>query len=396
MIRPLPTIAALALLLSACPRSWAAAAEPSADPTTIPVALIDGKPITLRQVEDALLKKEGSEQLEEWVHAHLEHIDWSKLSDDEVILAIGGTQLKRKELAVSLLKSGTGKVREDLINITLVENALVKQGVTIDQQAIDSAFASMERKFKSTQKDKSQQIDFASYIQAKEGLPPDEFKKQAGFRMFAGVRALVVKRAREELSDADRMLWFDGHRARYDQREGVELSDIFLPYYPRKDKDGKDVVDEDERNRLMSLVLGLFVNIRDGKQEFALTWSAFSKGRDPDTAEGGKLGWVGHDGTRANPAARVIPKQVVDLAFAVTKFPTLLQPELGPNGIDLVRVDAHREAKLATYDEVKERVFQDLLEEQLDDRTQRMMGDLRRAADIQMKSIPDAIEQRSR
>ncbi|MBA2481039.1 MAG: peptidyl-prolyl cis-trans isomerase [Planctomycetes bacterium] len=394
--------AGVRMLLSLVLVQMAAAAEPSAeaplDPAKAPVAVVNGTAVPLRAIEDAMLKKEGVEKVEEWVHQQLEHVDWTKLNDADPVLSIGGIVLTRKQLAVALLKSGTGKVRDELISITMVEQALAKAGIPIDQKAIDSTYTAMERQFDHDLAAKGKErIDFASFLRAKEQQTPDEFKKQAGFRLLAGMRALVLKQAREQIVDTELKAWFDGHRASYDVPEAVRLSAIYIGYRTSKGPDGKERMDQDERDRLLAeVMLPLHRSLKNGQQSFEQTWFAYGKPYDREAGDGGALGWVTRDGIREKAGARPIPSALMQKALAVSEFPTLLEPFAGPTGVEIVRVEAHRPAKAADFAEVRERVFTDLVESQMEARSTRLLADLRRTSDVRYESLPEIIEKRSK
>ncbi|MBA3709612.1 MAG: peptidyl-prolyl cis-trans isomerase [Planctomycetes bacterium] len=375
------------------------AAETSTDPEKLPVAMVNGQPVTLRAVEDALLRREGAEKIEEWVHGELDRIEWSRLSDDQPLLAIGSDTLTRKDLALALLKSGTcGKVRDELISIAMVEQALVKEGITVDSAAIDATYAAMERQFERDAAAKhKERIDFASYLRASEQKTPEQFKQQPGFRLLAGLRVLVLKQARTEIAEADLKAWFEGRRESYDQAEAVQLSDIFVAYQVHKGPDGKDRVDPDEPDRvLIDGMMPLYRAIKEGQQSFEQTWQVYGKGYDRDAGAGGALGWVTRNGVRSRPGARPVPAEAMEKAFAAKEFPSLIVPVKGPGGVDLLRVEAHRPAKAADFAEVKERVLCDLVETQVDERTTRMLADLRRASDVRYESLPEVIERRGK
>jgi hypothetical protein len=398
IFRTLPRLAVCAAVAAVAAAADPAAADAPLDPASTAVATVNGKVVALRAVEDAMLKKEGVEKVEEWVHAQLEHVDWSKVGDSDPILSIAGVALTRKQLAVALLKSGTGKVRDELISIAMVEQALAKEGIQIDQKAIDSTYIAMERQFDRDAAAKGKdRIDFASFLRAKEQQTPEEFKKQAGFRLLAGLRALVLKQARTELTEAELRIWFDSHRSSYDVPEAVRLADIYVAYRPRKGADGKESIDGDQRDQLLAeLMLPLYRSIKAGQQSFEQTWFAYGKPYDREAGDGGALGWVTKDGVRERAGARPLPTALVEKALAVRDFPTLLEPAPGPTGVDLVRVDAHRPAKAADFGEVKERIFTDLVESQMDARSTRMLADLRRASEVRYESLPEIIEKRSR
>jgi hypothetical protein len=370
------------------------------DPSTIPVAVVDGHAISLREVEDALLSKEGSEAFEDWVHEHLQKVDWSKVPDDEVIITIGPNKLTRRALAVALLRPPggqppkTGEARDDLIKIALVDEALAKQGLVVDEKALDGAWAVMKRQFEGKQTE-AKRLDFASWIKAKEGMEPEEFRQQAGFRKLAGLRLLALAHAAKEVDEPERMDWFDKHHARYDEPEAVQLSVVFMPYRPHRGPDGQDVVDNDDRALLQIDMTTHYMDVLKQRQPFEQVWEVFGKPWDPDLGEGGKAGWVLKDGTREKPGARKLPAELMAAAFKATVFPTLLQPAAGATGVDMGRVEAHRPGKIAAYADVRERVLVDLVEDRLDEWVERVMDQLRRDATIQYRSLPEAVGRRA-
>ena len=61
------------VLMAAEPVVPPVAVAPRVSPT---VATINGIPLTLRDIEDSLFRREGGELVEEWVHHQLESLDF--------------------------------------------------------------------------------------------------------------------------------------------------------------------------------------------------------------------------------------------------------------------------------------------------------------------------------
>jgi hypothetical protein len=363
-----------------------------ADPSSAPVAIVDGVTITLGQVEDALLKKEGSDGLTDWVQSHLAKLDWSKIKDTDPILRIGGTTVTRRDLVLQLLKptrdnggyaGSGGKARDDLINSTVVKSAILKAHITLDQQDLDAAWSSMERQFEAGQQESKQRMEFSSYIRTKEGMDEEEFRRQPGFLMLAGLRKLTIKQALEHVVEADVMTYFDDHRERWDVQPAVRLADIYEPFFSK---------DQGSRDTQMGSFLTHYQGLMSKSEDFATDWLQLSKAWDPEAGAGGDLGWVSADGSRQSPTARRLPHALMSQAFGVKHVPWLLMPCASELGIDLVRVDAQRPGSTAVYKDVRERVLMDMLESQLQERMAQTMHDLRVAAEIRFLSLPDAVD----
>ncbi len=363
------------------------------DPALKPVATVNGEAITLRQVEDAMLAKEGVEQLQQTITSIIEQTDWTRLKDDDVVLAIAGRTITRRDVALALLRGGAGKVRQDLIQITIVNQALAKAGVTIGHDEADAEYHRMETRFIADLKAKGQDlIDFASYLRTTEGKEPDAFKRDPGFLMLAGVHALVIKRAADEFTADDYQHWFDLHRTQYDQQEALRLASIFIPYVPEAAKRDPQA----EINRLLSVMTALRERIVANDPGFAQTFEGFGRAYDSSAGKGGDLGWVKRDGTRDTLGARPIPSVVMAEAWAQHgPLPVLMRPIAHATGVELTRVDARRDFRAVTLNEVKARVLDDMLAEQLDARTKQMITELTAMALVDYKSLPEVIRARS-
>lgn len=372
------------------------AAEPVALVTSPSVATVNGAALTLREIEDAMLRREGADLIEEWVHEHLLKLDYSAMKDDDTILTIGFNKIGRRELADALLRKGAGKVRDELINIRLVEQAIAAAGITVGEAESDATWERMKKRFDEQQAKAGDgtRIDFINYLNVKEKMTPEVFRTQAGFRMLAGLQALVHYRAKDEWNDDDLRAWFKAHLERWRQLEGVRLSLIAIPYRPEPGPDGKPVVSAAERERLQSVMDSLHRQIaaKDKPMPFAQAWALYARGYDTAVGPGGRAGWVDRAGKRHDPNARLLGSDLMKTAWALDRFPTLLPPmAAGDWGVELALVEGHRPAKEPVYEDLRDAIKADRIDETLEQRTETLLRDLRHDAKIEYASLPDII-----
>lgn len=365
--------------------------------TAIPVATVNGRDVTLRELEDALLKKEGAEQVEDAVHHLLDRTNWSKLRDDDLIVATAMGQVKRREVALHLLRDKSGPVREELINIALVNQALSKAGVVIDQEATDAELKRMEKRLhEGLDKRKQPVMDLRTFIQQSEKTTLEDFIRQPGFKMLAGLHILVQRQAKVEVQDDELKTYFDARLARYRTEEAVDISDIYVPFLPEKDATGVEVITEDEKVQRQKVAWDLYNMIRRKDVSFEKTFLTFGRIADQDSDADGRVGWVTRDGSRGKRGARRIPARVVEEAFnAQGPFPVLLQPVTHELGVDVIRVLARRPGQEPVLGLMRDRVLIDLVDTEIDVRTKRLLEGLRRASVITYASLPSIIQERA-
>ncbi len=372
------------------PAATPAPAPTNVDPALLVVALVNGQPVTLRQVEDALLKKEGSDQLQDWVQSTFGKIDWLHIPDDYVILEVGGKKLHRRELAMQLLQKGAGDAREDLINIAVVQDAILKQGIAVDQAASDAAWMCFKKEFEDSHKDQGHYLDFASYLSATQHTTEAEFRRQPGFLMFAGLRLLTLAQARKTESDATLQDWFQAHQGTWDRPEAALLDEIYLP--SRKG-------DNDDKGRWLTTAYDIAQQISSGKKTFAAAWEIWGKSWDPDAKAGGSIGWIPRNGSRVNVESPVLPTALMVEIFQVPEAklakPVLLPPFEAENGILLMQVEARRAATPVALADVRDAVLVDMISHQLKERMKLVLDQLRLDAKVEYQSLPALIDQRS-
>lgn len=351
------------------------------------VARVGGADITIARLGDELLRREGSDAVLDWMQSRLERLDWSAMPDDAVVLAVGGHELRKRDLVAAMVRSNGAKVREQLIDIAIVEQAVAKAGIVIDDAAMAAEFRLMERDFLRKLKAQGQgHIDFASYLRVKEKQTVEQFLAQPAIRMLAGLHQLVRREVAAGLDDAKLQAKLDAERARWDQRPAVELSVIHIPW--RKDPDGR--VTQEEQVRLQGVANLIHRQLVRKEVTFAKAWEAFGKAWDASGPEG-RIGWVDPDGRREDETQRQVPRGAVERAFASEgPFPVLLPPHVHEAGVEVVMVHGKRPARRVELPEVRERLVQDVFEQGLEARTAELVKRLRAEAAVTYGSLPEA------
>ena len=354
------------------------------------VALVDGKPITLRQVEDALLNKEGKEAVQSWVDQHLDRIAWERLKDEDPVLSIGFNRITRGELAQALVARGAGKVRDELINIAIVNQALAKEGVVVTDVQVRATWERMARKFQEDMAKKGNVgVDLANWIKTKEGMTIEQFQGQPGFRMLAGLQTLVHRRAEKEFDDTTLRAAFAGRPERYREAEAVDLQALFIPY--RGVPEGGKVPPA-EVERLMGVLESLGRQIGNDPQRLANNFEIWGKGWDPGAGAGGRLGWIPRDGKRLD--GHPISDELLRVAWEIKRFPMVLPPIPDARGVTIAAVHGHRPQRDPDFEQVRERVRADLIDETLERRTENLLRELKDKAKVEYISLPGVKEGR--
>ncbi len=348
------------------------------------VARIGTQDITKAQLNGELLRREGAETLLNWVQEHLDKVAWEELSDDAVVMAVGGHQLKKRDLAAMVAREKAPKVREQLIDIAVVEQAVSKAGIILNDAVMATEYHLMERDFQRRLKGQGQgHVDFASYLRVKEKQTPEQFLAQPAVRMLAGVHELVRRQVGSEWDDARLQAKLEAERGRWDQRPAVDLSVMHIPW--KRDAEGK--VTTEEQVRLQGVTNQIHRQIANKEVSFAKAWEAFAKAWDA-SGPAGRIGWVDSEGRREDETARPIPKLLVERCFASDgPFPVLLPPHAHQQGVDIALVHGKRPARAVTLAEVREKLLLDILERELEPRTKALVTKLRADATVVYGSL---------
>ena len=233
------------------------------DPRQETVATVNGEGISLRRLEDELLKKEGAEAVQELVAKQLDAVEWETVKDDDTLLAMPGWRLPRLPVAAVLLDRKGGEVREDLINLILVQQALAQADLRIDSALLDKERETMERRFYDRLERENQPwVRFDNYIQEVRGMSLEEWVQQPGFRVLAGVHALLYQTY--QIPENELRSYFRANKDAYGVSEAVSVWVLFMPFQTNPQQE----VTSASRQATISLATNFYRSMQSKK----MTW----------------------------------------------------------------------------------------------------------------------------
>ncbi len=368
--------------------------SPAADPLgTQTVAEVNGSTITLRQLENSILEKEGLDLLVDLVRQRLRETDWDEVHNDEMVLAIGDWRLSREVLVAQLLRRHGGQVRGDLIDTLLAEQALRKAGVVIDQELLKAEYARIARAFRDQSMAQTGAIiPFEEWLKEKKGMGVGEFMADPAFRMLAGLHRLVYLQS--EIPEHVLKDFFREHYQDFARDEQVDLSVISIPY-----ANPSLIIDRD-KEKLRQTLEASHRRIQAGKRTFAEEFRLLGRAYDKLAERTGRVGWVAADGVRPQARAPALPAPVMKAAFAMDfaegDKPILLRPIATDAGVYLVRLQGRRPALNPTFKQIAKDVRAAYIEANLDALTARLQRRLKREAEVEFHSLADLVNQRWR
>lgn len=358
-----------------------------------PVAHINGQILTVRDLEDALLRREGTEQLIKLVEQRLKNAKWESIDDQQVVLALPGGVVRRADIALSALEEHGAKTRNELVTMMATQQAIKHAGIIIDRALVDAEVAREQRRFIEKLERSGQPImPFEQAVLAKEGITIREWRKSDAVRLAAGLHELALR-----IVQVDPELIKEHYAKqpeRFEQREAIQLQVIYIPYR-RINLGGQDMPDPKHMRSLRSVMGEIYFNILDGKQSFERMWNVWGAGYD-QIAEDGHVGWVHRDGHTSKAGVQTIPPEVIAKAFDANldNGPQLLEPIATADGIRIVKALAYQPTVKQSFDEIKDAVRRDLVELDLERYTRQVLNDIIDQADIRMESWSELISKR--
>jgi len=241
-----------------------------------------------------------------------------------------------KPLSDSQLSEIKKEVLENLINHELFYQESQKQGITVDEVAINEKVKKLKERFPS-------EAEFKSAL-SKANLSEDAIKSQ--FRRGMAIEQFIDKEFVEKItvSDKESKGYYDSHPDLFKKPEQVRASHILIKVDP-----GEDESQKVEARKKME-------EIQEKAQkgeDFAALAKKFSEG--PSSAKGGDLGYFGR-GQMVKPfeekAFALKPGEVSDIVE--TRF-----------GYHLIKVMEKKPETTIAYEDIKDRLEQDLKREKV-------------------------------
>lgn len=377
---------------------WAAIpgqAEDEIGPRT-PVAWIEDRPVRLIDLENELLRKEGADALRHLVSLQLERIPWSRLSDDDVILAMGNWQVPRVLLVSELLEERGPEVRNELINLRMMRMALERHGIEITGAILHQELERQEAAFRQRLEERDLPIvPFANYLQERQGISLDEYMAEEAFQMAAGLHALVyahsVLAPTPEAEEALLRDHFVRHRDRFGETEAYRLAVIHRPFSERAlgdDRPTGPITEERKVGQRRSMAQLRRDILADNSLNFERAWSFWGRSYDPGANSGGQIGWVDRRGRPSVDGAMPVPTAIMEQVFAQAEGfdrstgAQLLEVLEHEDGLVLVKVLAYRPASFPAFADVRHQVRRDLITSDLTQWSNQMRLRIRQETEV--------------
>lgn len=366
-----------------------------------PIAHVGGQPITLRDLEDELLAREGRDYLDGAIGRLLDQIDWSTLADNEEIVSIQGNRVTRLALAVPLLNDHGDSVRSELISIMMTRQALERHGIEMTPAVIDAELLRQETQLRTVLAREGQgMMSFADFIQQQYGMSIPAYVAQDGFRMGAGLHELVHRLA--EVDEATLQDHYAQHIDRFTTTEGVQLAVIRIPY--RTIELGDQILPDPNHVRSLSSTMSqIRRDIVDSTNDFDFerAWMVWGRAYDQSARSGGRIGWIDRTGRPGILGIQTLPTHVTEVVFAQATapdatFPMLLEPIRYDEGVALVRIDAWRAGDQPNYEAARDAVRRDYIESNRTELTHVVMQQVRRETEVSFESFPPLLRERAR
>lgn len=361
--------------------------------TRVPLVTVNGETISLRAVEDAALEKEGAAFIEELVHNHLQTVDWSLIDDKEIMVGMPGWQLPRVWLAAKVLQEHGGMVRDELIKLTLIRQALSTHKIVIGDEEKKFVEDYMYRRVLQDLESKGMSaVSFDVYIEQSFDMPLDEWRASAAYEIVVGSFHMIYEHfdiPEQELRD-----FYKTNLRYYTIAAGRDIS-VMNWKYQNSEKAPADFARE---QKMVRNVMGLWYATvkRDGQSGWNGLWKSF-RSHEPSL---GRKGWVDKRGRPETKGQGMLPKPVTKVLFSteIVSDYTVLSPIEHDKGMSLVVVHESREAETPSFESIQERIKRDYLNADLEHWSKRLIQDLMRDANIEYltgtESMSTLLEQR--
>ncbi|BBO91231.1 peptidylprolyl isomerase [Desulfosarcina ovata] len=273
--------------------------------------------------------------------------------DREMKLITMNLKRQGRSLDEAQLKQYEEKVRDTLINRTLLEQAAKGMKITTPDDQVAKALEDFKGRFP----------DEAGYRQALGEMGVDEGQFRAQIKTGLTIKTLIDQTVIQDISLADETVrgFYDAHPDLFRRPEQVKASHILVQV--------PTTADEAKKAEALASIQGLKQRINDG-EPFADLAREYSD--CPSKARGGDLGFFSREQMVqpfSEAAFALQPGQVSDVV--TTRF-----------GYHLIRVTERKPETTVAFDEARETISERLRQEQKEEKIDNYIEKLRKAADI--------------
>ena len=259
----------------------------------------------------------------------------------ETVATVNGQKITKDELFEKLLQQDRGVTLDAMITEILIEQEAQKANIRVTDEEIEKEIDKVKSQF-------SSDMEFQQTL-SQLGVTVDDLRRQARSNL------LVKKNLLPEIEVTEEALqqYFTDHKEDYDEPEQVRARHILV----------ESLAEAEEVKRLL-----------DEGADFAKL--ASEKSTDPGSKDqGGDLGYF-ERGTMA--------PEFEEVAFTLQPG-QISEPVQTDYGYHIIKVEDHKMAHSPTYDEVKERVREDYIDEQVQAKVSSWLSKVRSKAKITNK-----------
>jgi peptidyl-prolyl cis-trans isomerase SurA len=261
---------------------------------------------------------------------------------------------KLNEVMQDAAKNALSSKIDELLLIQKAKDLDIKVDTDVTKQ-----MAEIQAESKITDPDK-----FHEYVREQSGMSYEDFKQQMTNQLLA--RKVVSEQitSRINIPEPELQKYYDEHKNEFVRDEQVYLSQIVIS------TEGKT---PEQTAAAEKKAADLVTQARKGERFSDL---ARKNSDDPETAR---------DGGQLPPYKRgVLRKEIEDVVFQAKKgFVT--DPIKSPQGLVILKVDEHFEAGQASFEEVKDEIFQRLAQPKMGPKYREFLTKLRQDAYLQIK-----------
>jgi len=295
------------------------------------VAVVNGAPITQKQFDREMIR------VEQMLLSRGRH-----LNEPELV------KVKRQVL-------------EDLINRELLYQESQKQGINVEESAVEEELQRVKKQFPSE----------AEFTRALEQAKLSETAVKDQMRQEMAIKQLVDKQFGDKLtvSDKESKIYYDGHTNLFKQPEQVRASHILIKADAQ--------ADESQKAEARKRIEGIQKKLKGG-EDFAALAKEYSE--CPSGASGGDLKYF-------KRGQMVKPFETVAFSLKPGDVSEIVETRFGYH---LIKVTEKKPEETVAYDNVNEKIKEHLGREKARAETKRYVEGLKEGADVErlMKTEP--------
>lgn len=234
--------------------------------------------------------------------------------------------VRKKDLPEGLAQRYRESILKQLIDKELLRQAIAKDGVTVDQAALDKEFGEYKKMFRTEE-------NFQRYLKSSE-VSIDQIKDNIKHNL--SVTALLEKKGNLAVTDAEIKEYYEKNKARYEVKEQVRASHILFKVGKKDDKAKDDAAKKKADD--------VFKEASAKGADFAALAKKHSQG--PTAPRGGDLSYF--------TKGRMVPA-FEKVAFGM-KVGEVAKPVRTQFGWHVIKVTDKKEGRQRPFDEVKESI----------------------------------------